>query len=239
MRMLPGFPTFDILARGVGHDLGEERRSLAVTLAQPTPDEADAPPSAPAVRHPAEPASAAACHRVSLHPGSGLLFTPLAPDAASGAPRSLGTLCVAMHLRLPFVPPILVRWAVQFLLPLLARALKKHLVGPWFQRSAAAAEVGEEEGEAGGEAPPATTAWSSGVSLLRRATTASPRDRRPRSDAVGLFADRMAASFTYGRLATRVEEVGARLEGGWPADRREWEAWWREKAAVGSGGGGD
>jgi hypothetical protein len=175
------------------------------------------------VRHPAEPPSAAACHRVSLHPGSGLLFTPLAPDPATGGPRALGTLAVAMHLRLPFVPPLLVRWAVQFLLPLLARSLKKHLVGPWFQLSSRPAE---EEA-----APPTPTARSTGVALLlRRASTtaSSPRDLRPRSDAVGLFADRMAGSFTYARLADRVAEVGAGVPGGWPADRRAWEEWWRE-----------
>ncbi len=211
MRVLPPFPTFDICVKGVGHDVSGARAVAAATFGQPTPDESVPEVGAPPVRHPAEPPGAAGCHRVTLHPGSGLLFLPCPPDPATGAPRTLGTLAVCMHLHLPYVPAFLVRWVVTFLLPLLARQLKRHLAGPWF------AKAGAEEAE---------------VAPARRP---SPRRAlRGRGDAgeAGLFADRMAGSFTYRDFEAG---VAAFLEGGlWPtASVEAGEAWLAEARRSG------
>ena len=227
MRVLPPFPTFDLCVRGVGHDCSRDRGTAAVTLGQAAADESVPPPSDPPVRHPAEPPSSAGCHRVTLHPGSGLLFLPLPPDPVTGRARTLGTLSACMHLHLPLVPAFLVKWVVTFVLPLLARNLKKHVAGPWFHPSG-----GEATSSPAAAPPPASPRATTTTTLRSRLSPRPPAPSKISADTPGLFADRMAASFTYREFE---EGVAAAVAGGglWPEGADAEEAWLAEVRRTG------
>ena len=209
MRVLRGFPVFDICVRGVGHDCSVERGLAVVTLGQAAPDEVPPPPGAPPIHHAGEPPGAAACHRVTLHPGSGLLYLPLPPDPdrPGAPPRTLGTLAVVMDLRLSLVPAFLVKWVITYLLPFLARDMKRHIAGPWFQASGGDWGGGNGSGRGGGGAPaaaPTATTFRARLSPRPPAPPAAARE-------AGLFADRMASSFTYREFE---DGVAAAVAGG-------------------------